>query len=118
VRAQRRGIARRDRAPPRRAARPAGHGAPCGAADAARPAGARARAAPDPAPAAGTGKRRHGALVGNGAADEAGELVRLQAAIGENEDQIRQLGLRSEALDRADLRSPAGLLDDAARLPG
>jgi hypothetical protein len=57
------------------------------------------------------------ALVGGEqAADEALDLARLQEAIGENEESIRRLGLRSEALDReldevcAVLREPSGHL--------
>jgi len=56
------------------------------------------------------------ALVGEEHAPGAEELVRVQEAIAENEDAIKQLGLRSEALDReldqvcAVLSSPAGHL--------
>lgn len=56
------------------------------------------------------------ALVGDGAAADAGELARLQADIADNEEAIQRLGLRSEALDRELAQVCAVLADPAAHL--
>jgi hypothetical protein len=57
-----------------------------------------------------------GALVGDGAEVDAGELARLQSAIADNEEALKQLGLRSEALDRELAQVCAVLADPAAHL--
>jgi hypothetical protein len=57
-----------------------------------------------------------GALVGDGAAADAGELARLQADMADNEEAIRRLGLRSDALDRELAEVCAVLADPAAHL--
>jgi hypothetical protein len=57
-----------------------------------------------------------GALVGEQDAAGGDELARLQDAIGENEDAIQRLGLRSEALDRELAEVCAVLADPAAHL--
>jgi hypothetical protein len=56
-----------------------------------------------------------GAAVDNAAAD-AGELARLQADMADNEEAIRRLGLRSDALDRELAEVCAVLADPAAHL--
>jgi len=57
-----------------------------------------------------------GALVGDGAAADAGEFARLQADMADNEEAIRRLGLRSDALDRELAEVCAVLADPAAHL--
>jgi len=62
-----------------------------------------------------------GALVGDGAAadaaaTDAGELARLQADMADNEEAIRRLGLRSDALDRELAEVCTVLADPAAHL--
>jgi len=67
-----------------------------------------------------------GALVGDGAAAgaaaagaaaaDAGEFARLQADMADNEDAIRRLGLRADALDRELAEVCAVLADPAAHL--
>ena len=57
-----------------------------------------------------------GALVGDGGAADAGELARLQADMADNEEAIRRLGLRSDALDRELAEVCAVLADPAAHL--
>jgi len=57
-----------------------------------------------------------GALVGDGEASDAGELARLQADMADNEEAIRRLGLRSDALDRELAEVCAVLADPAAHL--
>ena len=57
-----------------------------------------------------------GGLIGDGAATDAGELARLQADMADNEEAIRRLGLRSDALDRELAEVCAVLADPAAHL--
>lgn len=57
-----------------------------------------------------------GALVGDGAAADAGDLARLQGDIADNEEAIQRLGLRSDALDRELAEVCAVLADPAAHL--
>jgi hypothetical protein len=56
------------------------------------------------------------ALVGDGEASDAGELARLQADMADNEEAIRRLGLRSDALDRELAEVCTVLADPAAHL--
>ena len=57
-----------------------------------------------------------GGLIGDGAATDAGELARLQEDMADNEEAIRRLGLRSDALDRELAEVCAVLADPAAHL--